>query len=40
MTFRIDKRFIEILNDMGFSITFDQFRAAYNLRRLEREVRR
>lgn len=37
MQFNVDKRFIEILNEDGVSITWEQFRSAYNKRRLERE---
>ena len=39
MLIRIDRRLIEILCSLGVSITFEQFRHAYNLRRLERECR-
>ncbi len=37
MQFNIDKRFIEILNEQGFSITWEQFRSAYDIRRAERD---
>jgi hypothetical protein len=37
MQFNLDKRFIEILNEQGHAITWDQFRAAYTLRKDERE---
>ena len=32
MQFNIDKRFIEVLNEQGHKITWDQFRAAYDVR--------
>ena len=39
MQFNIDKRFIEILNEQGgHNVTWEQFRAAYDLRRSERDV--
>ena len=38
MQFNIDKRFIEILNEQGFSITWEQFRSAYDIRRAERDA--
>ena len=37
MQFNLDKRFIEILNQQGHAITWDQFRAAYDVRKAERE---
>jgi hypothetical protein len=37
MQFNVDKRFIEILNKSGASITWDQFRSAYDVRKSERE---
>jgi hypothetical protein len=37
MQFNLDKRFIEILNEQGHAITWDQFRAAYRVRKAERE---
>ena len=39
MLIRIDRRLVEILRDQGVSVTFEQLRFAYNLRRLERECR-
>lgn len=38
MQFNLDKRFIQILNDQGHSITWEQLRAAYNVRKEEREA--
>lgn len=38
MQFNIDKRFIEVLNEQGHQITWDQFRAAYDVRKSEREA--
>jgi len=38
MQFNLDKRFIEILNQQGHSITWEQFRAAYEVRKAEREA--
>lgn len=38
MQFNLDKRFIEILNERGHAITWDQFRSAYDVRKLEREA--
>lgn len=38
MQFNIDKRFIEVLNEQGHKITWDQFRAAYDVRKSEREA--
>lgn len=38
MLFNLDKRFIQILNERGHKITWDQFRAAYNVRKSEREL--
>jgi hypothetical protein len=37
MQFNVDKRFIQILNNKGASITWEQFRAAYDVRKAERE---
>lgn len=40
-TFNIDKRFIEILNQIsGSSITYSQFSEAYRIRRDERPAKR
>lgn len=38
MQFNLDKRFFEILNERGHAITWDQFRAAYDVRKAEREA--
>lgn len=38
MQCRIDKRVIELLNEDGVAITWEQFRAAYDRRRNERNV--
>ncbi|WP_198552417.1 hypothetical protein [Macromonas nakdongensis] len=38
MQFNIDKRFIEILNEQGCPITWDKFRAAYDVRKAERDA--
>ena len=38
MQCRIDKRVIELLNEDGVSITWEQFRAAYERRRNERNA--
>lgn len=38
MQFNLDKRFFEILNEQGHAITWDQFRAAYDVRKAEREA--
>ena len=38
MQCRIDKRVIELLNEDGVSITWEQFRAAYERRRNERNT--
>jgi hypothetical protein len=38
MQFNLDKRFIKILNDQGHRITWEQLRAAYNVRKEERDA--
>jgi hypothetical protein len=38
MQCRMDKRVIELLNEAGISITWEQFRTAYDRRRNEREA--
>jgi hypothetical protein len=37
MQFNVDKRFIEILNQSGAKVTWEQFRKANDLRRSERD---
>lgn len=37
MQCRVDKRLIELLNEAGASVTWDQFRTAYDRRRAERQ---
>lgn len=37
MMFNIDKRFLELLCAQGASVTWEQFRSAYDLRKAERE---
>jgi hypothetical protein len=36
MQFNVDKRFIEVLNEQGASITWEQFRKSNDIRRAER----
>jgi hypothetical protein len=38
MQFNLDKRFIQILNDQGHQLTWEQLRAAYDVRKAEREA--
>lgn len=38
MQCRMDKRVIELLNEAGVSITWEQFRTAYDRRRNERDI--
>jgi hypothetical protein len=38
MQFNLDKRFIQILNDQGCPLTWEQLRAAYDVRKAEREA--
>lgn len=38
MQFNLDKRFIQILNDQGHQLTWEQLRAAYEVRKAEREA--
>lgn len=38
MQFNLDKRFFEILNERGHALTWEQFRAAYDVRKAEREA--
>lgn len=40
MQCRMDKRVIELLNEAGVAITWEQFRSAYDRRRNEREPKR
>jgi hypothetical protein len=37
MQCNVDKRLIEILNTAGIAITWEEFRLAYGVRKLERE---
>lgn len=39
-TFNIDKRLIDILNEMGVHITYKQFIDAYSIRKSERPLKR
>lgn len=38
MQFNLDKRFIQILNEQGHDLTWEQLRAAYEVRKAEREA--
>jgi hypothetical protein len=38
MQFNLDKRFIQILNEQGHQLTWEQLRAAYEVRKAEREA--
>lgn len=38
MQFNLDKRFIQILNEQGHQLTWEQLRAAYDVRKAEREA--
>ena len=38
MQFNLDKRFVQILNDQGHQLTWEQLRAAYEVRKAEREA--